>query len=76
MPADMVAGSIMPPVTALGPLQVPLASGVPPSCAKRLAGASDAQSVIDPSVPAVGGVFTVTVTVAVSSGHGAVPATV
>ncbi len=44
-PALMEAGSIMPPVTALGPVHVPPASGVPPSCAKSEAAASEVQSV-------------------------------
>ena len=75
-PASIVAGSIMPPLTAEGPLHVPPASGVPPSCAKSEAGASLLQSVIVPSVPGSGGVLITTVTVALSSGQGAVPATV
>ena len=66
----------MPPATALGPLHVPPASGVPPSCAKSEVAASEEHRVIAPSVPTSGGVLIVTVTVAVSSGHGAVPATV
>ena len=66
----------MPLATALGPLHVPPASGVPPSCAKSEVAASDEHSVIVPSVPASGGVLMVTVTVALSSGHGVVPATV
>ena len=66
----------MPPATALGPLHVPPASGVPPSCANSEEAASEEHSVIAPSVPASGGVLMVTVTVALSSGHGAVPTTV
>ncbi len=75
-PALIVTGSIIPPTTALGPVHVPPASGVPPSCAKSDAAASVEQSVIVPSVPGSGGVLIVTLTVEVSSGHGAVPTTV
>ena len=56
----------MPPTTALGPLHVPPASGVPPSCAKSEVDASEEHSVIVPSVPASGGVLIVTVTVAIT----------
>ena len=65
-----------PPTTALGPLHVPPASGVPPSCAKSDTAASLEQSVMAPFVPGSGGVLMATVTVALSEGHGATPLTV
>ena len=61
-PAFIVAGSIKPPATPLGPLHVPPASGVPPSCAKSDTATSLLHNVIAPSVPGSGGVLIVTVT--------------
>ena len=75
-PAVIVAGLNMPPATGEGPLHVPPASGLPPSCASRPTAAPLLQSVVLPSVPAVGGLFTATVTVEVAAGQGAAPATV
>ena len=75
-PAVIVAGSNIPPTTVLGPLQDPPASGVPPSCAKRLAAALVLQSVRLPLVPGSGGALMVIVTVATSIRQGAVPFTV
>ena len=66
----------MPPTTALGPLQVPPASGVPP---KLLINPTDAlllHTVSVPLVPAVGAAFSVTVTVAVAFAQGTTPVTV
>ena len=58
----MVVGSYVPPVTALGPVHVPPASGVPPSSAKRLMGASFAHTVALPGKPASGVLTTLTLT--------------
>jgi hypothetical protein len=72
----MLAGLNMPPFTLLGPLHVPPASGVPPSCAKSETAAPELQSVMAPSAPALGGVLMVTVTFALASVQGAAPAKV
>ena len=66
----------MPPPTGLGPLQAPPACGAPPSCANKEVVAAFAQMVNEPFVPAFVVAFSVTVTVAVAFGHGAVPVTV
>jgi hypothetical protein len=76
-PGVPVAGSNVPVEAAPpGSVQVPPACGEPPRLLKRSVAASVLQSVMLPSVPGTGGVFTATVTVALSLGHGAVPATV
>ena len=59
----MVAGSNIPPTTALGPVQVPPASGAPVNAAKSEAAGLLTQSVMSPSMPALGGATSVTVTV-------------
>jgi hypothetical protein len=74
-PPLIEAGSKRSPTIALGPLQVPPASGPPPSSAKRLIEALLSHKVTLPSTPASGTFVTVTVTVALASTHGAVPVT-
>ena len=76
MPAFIVPGSNIPATTVLGPLHVPPASGVPPSCAKSDDAGAVLHTVSPPFVPASGGGATNTETVAVASGHGTAPATV
>ena len=66
----------MPPTTALGPLQVPPASGVPPNELINPTEALLLHTVSVPFVPAFGAAFSVTVTVAVEFAQGATPATV
>ena len=61
----------MPPTTALGPLHVPPACGVPPRLLIKLTGAPELQAVRDPFVPAFGAALSATVTVAASLTHGA-----
>ena len=75
-PALITAGSNSPSTTALGPLHVPPASGVPLIKLKRSTAAPVVHNVAAPGVPGSGLVTTVTVTVAEVAGQGAVPATV
>ena len=73
-PGFIVAGSYMPPTTALGPLQVPPAWGVPPVASATAAELLHTVNVA--SVPALVAAFSVTVTVDASLTHGAVAAKV
>ena len=66
----------MPPVTVLGPLHMPPASGVPFSAANRFVGAPWSQSVMVLFVPASGLPVSFTVTVALALPQGAMPLTV
>ena len=75
-PGDMVAGSNAPPFTGEGPFQLPPASGVPVSCAKSEMLGLVLQMESEPSPPASGAVFSMTVIVADASKHGALPAMV
>ena len=59
-----------------GPVHVPPASGVPFNPVVNAVAGLEEHSVRPPSIPASGKTLIVTVTVAVSSGHGAVPETV
>ena len=61
---------------AAGPVQAPVASGDPPSCANSENGAAVPHTLMAPLVPASGGLFTVTVTVADAVRQGVVPVTV
>ena len=73
-PGSMVVGSYMPSV-ALGPLHVPPDCGVPPNRSNRSAGAALRQIWNVPLVPALEVPTIWTVTVAVASGQGELPAT-
>ncbi len=75
-PALIVAGSNSPSTTALGPLHVPPASGVPLIKLMRSTAAPVVHNVAAPGVPGSGLVTTFTVTVAEVDGQGVVPATV
>ena len=76
VPGVMVTASNKFPFSALGPLHVPPAAGLPPSSANSEVGGLVAHNAIAPSTPRFGGVLMVTVTEAVSDGQGAVPITV
>ena len=65
----------LPPVRPAG-VHVPPACGDPPNELNRFTTAPLLHRVIDPFVPALVAVFTVTVTVAVAFAHGAMPVTV
>src|SRR5690606_15343133 len=75
-PGSIVAGSYAPPATALGPLQVPPAAGVPPRESSRLIATPFAQMSMVREVPALTGACSFTVTVAVAFAQGLVPVTV
>jgi hypothetical protein len=75
-PGCEVPGVNVPDVAPPGPLQVPVASGVPPNRAKRENGAPLLHTVVDPLAPAFGAVTMETETTAVALAQGAVPGTV
>src|SRR5690606_40422468 len=75
-PGSIVAGSYCPPATALGPLQVPPAAGVPPKESSRLIATPFAQTSMVREVPALTEASSFTVTVAVAFAQGLVPVTV
>ena len=62
--------------TPPGAVQFPVPDGLPPNCVTITMGALMLHKVMLASVPAFGGVLSVTVTVAVAFGQGAVPFTV
>ena len=66
----------MPPTTALGPVHVPPAFGVPPKDELNATATPLLQTESVPLVPAFGSAFSVTVTVAVEFTQGATPVTV
>jgi hypothetical protein len=56
-----------------GAAQDPPAEGLPPRALNKAEGASEEQTVSDPSAPGFAAGTVVTVTVAMASGHGGVP---
>jgi hypothetical protein len=62
-----------PPVSVLGPDQVPVLAGVPTSELNRLIEEPEAHKFNDPFDPALGAVFTVIVTVEETATHGPAP---